>query len=576
MSSSSEEEGPEPKRRRGVTHKDLYKRNKIRNARVKGEAYINYKNNFVPQKLKPIGITCKCPKKCHSEISQNIIDDIWHKFYSLESKDLQDTYLQTLIEVEEIGRRRKKTQEPLPFKRNVTYIYNIKADGVLKAVCKSCFLQVHGISRDRVGRLCHLLGQNLGTPTDKRGKNRSGNAKSGAVCSRIHEHISKFEVKVTHYGGEEKKYLDARLNIKIMHEMFVSENEDLKNKVNYNYYYMYYKENFGYSFGRPQVDVCSFCESLNAKIKDKALNDTAKRVAVADLAVHKRRAKKFYASMKAASENKDDDISFLCFDFMQNLPLPNIPVQEIFYMRQLWVNVFSIHDLKTNKAKIYMYHEGEANKSPDDICSMILNYINTEIPNTVKHLVLFSDGPSGQNKNHTVTRFLMNLCDREIFSTITHNFPVRGHSYSACDRDFGSIKRMLRKVDRVYTPEQYTELILKASTKNRFKIHLVNTLDVLNFKKWWPTYYKKTTYSLESYGRRIPRDQKKSFKISTYKQFLYNKEAKGKVVVSEFIDGFTKYTFSLLKTSEPPNLPVEMAYPEGKVIFLNSIRDYDD
>lgn len=125
MSSSSEEEGPEPKRRRGVTHKDLYKRNKIRNARVKGEAYINYKNNFVPQKLKPIGITCKCPKKCHSEISQNIIDDIWHKFYSLESKDLQDTYLQTLIEVKEIGRRRKKTQEPLPFKRNVTYIYTI-------------------------------------------------------------------------------------------------------------------------------------------------------------------------------------------------------------------------------------------------------------------------------------------------------------------------------------------------------------------------------------------------------------------------------------------------------------------
>lgn len=362
MLSSSEEDEPVPKRRRGITHEDLYKRNKIRNARVKGETYTNYKNNVVPQKVKPNGITCKCANKCHLEINQNIIDDTWHKFYSLQSKDLQDTYLQTLIEVEDVKRRRKKTEEPLESKRKVTYNYNVKVHGVLKVVCKNCFLQIHGISRDRVDRICQLLGKNLGTPTDKRGKNKSGNAKPGAVCFRIHEHISKFDVKETHYGGKPKKYLDARLNIKLMYRMFISENADLENEVKYNYYYMYFKENFGYSFGQPQVDVCSFCESQNVKIKDKALNDTAKRVAVAELVIHKRRAKKFYASMKAASENKDDDTCFLCFDFMQNLPLPNIPVQEIFYMRQLWVNVFSIHNLKTNKSKLYVYHEGEANK----------------------------------------------------------------------------------------------------------------------------------------------------------------------------------------------------------------------
>ena len=354
-----------------------------------------------------------------------------------------------------------------------------------------------------------------------------------------------------------------------MHEMFISENEDLKDEVDYNYYYIYYKENFGYSFGRPQVDVCSVCENLSAKLRDKALNDNAKRVAAAELVVHKRRANKFYTSMKAASENKDEDTCCLCFDFMQNLPLPNIPVQEIFYMRQLWVNVFSIHDMKSNKSKIYMYHEGEANKSPDEVCSMILNYINTEVPSTVKHLVLFSDGPSGQNKNHTVIRFFMNLCDRKVFSTITHNFPVRGHSYLACDRDFGSIKRIVRKVDRVYTPEQYAELVLKASANKRFKVHKLSTLEILSFKKWWPTYYKKSTYSVETFGRGTPQAQKESLKISTYKQFFYNEEDKGKVVVSEYIDGVVKSTFSLLKTTEPPNLPVEMAYPEGKVSFKN-------
>lgn len=122
---------------------------------------------------------------------------------------------------------------------------------------------------------------------------------------------------------------------------------------------------------------------------------------------------------------------------------------------------------------MYMYHEGEANKSPDEICSFLKNYIDKEIPSTVKHLILFSDGPSGQNKNQTVVRFLLNLCDTKKFSTIIHNFPVRGHSYSAFDRDFGTIKRSLRKVNRVYTPEEYVELVLKASTKNRFSVYQV-------------------------------------------------------------------------------------------------------
>lgn len=102
-------------------------------------------------------------------------------------------------------------------------------------------------------------------------------------------------------------------------------------------------------------------------------------------------------------------------------------------MRRLWVNFFSIHNLKTNLSKMYLYHEGEGNKSPDKVCSFLLNYISTEVPLTVRKLLLYSDGRSGQNKNHTVVRFLMNLCDNGRFDSIIHNFPVRGHSYSPCD-----------------------------------------------------------------------------------------------------------------------------------------------
>ncbi|VVC42322.1 Hypothetical protein CINCED_3A018866 [Cinara cedri] len=95
------------------------------------------------------------------------------------------------------------------------------------------------------------------------------------------------------------------------------------------------RENFNLSFGRPQVDTCCKCEDLSNKIKNTFLNETAKRTAVAEMIVHKRQAKQFYTILiSSRDENKQlDDFLCLTFDYMQNLQLPKIPVQDLFYFR---------------------------------------------------------------------------------------------------------------------------------------------------------------------------------------------------------------------------------------------------
>lgn len=114
--------------------------------------------------------------------------------------------------------------------------------------------------------------------------------------------------------------------------------------VMYKYFLQYYQENYGYRFGRPQVDVCSACEDLNSKIKSSSLNENTKRASVAEPLVHKRRACKFYQKLKSVTEMCSDrnDVAGIVFDFMQNLPLPCIPVQEMFYLRKLWQFVFCL------------------------------------------------------------------------------------------------------------------------------------------------------------------------------------------------------------------------------------------
>ena len=101
---------------------------------------------------------------------------------------------------------------------------------LLLQFAKNIFLQIHGVSRDRVARLTNLLVENK-TPVDKRGKNRSGNAIEGNICVAIHEHISRFELREIHYGFRKKQYLDSTLNISKMYEMFLSDYPELRDKV---------------------------------------------------------------------------------------------------------------------------------------------------------------------------------------------------------------------------------------------------------------------------------------------------------------------------------------------------------
>ena len=87
--------------------------------------------------------------------------------------------------------------------------------------------------------------------------------------------------------------------------------------------------------------------------------------------------KTFYtALLDTTKENQDINIiAAIAFGFMQNLQLLEVPVQELFYLSQLRVNLYyCVHNLKTGKAFFYIYHEGIAAKGPDEVSSCIMDY----------------------------------------------------------------------------------------------------------------------------------------------------------------------------------------------------------
>lgn len=296
--------------------------------------------------------------KCFQNLSEEQKLVVFKKFYfEFNGKDEQDIYLQGLIEAHDVKRRSKpKDENTAPAKqKSCSFFHYVYIDGQKRKVCQNAFISLHGIGLKRLKRIKSLLQRNS-TPHDKRGTNPKKNAIPEEENILIRQHIESFPIKETHYSNKDYYYLDSKLSLKIMHRLYTEKHPNTR--IRYSYNVKYFHEHYNHlHFGRPQVDTCCKCEELNVKIKSPSLGENDKRAAVVELMIHKRRAKKFFTSLReSTNECKNrDDLMVLTFDFMQNVHLPEIPVQEMFYLTQLSVNVFSIHNCKTGQGFFYVY-----------------------------------------------------------------------------------------------------------------------------------------------------------------------------------------------------------------------------
>ena len=228
----------------------------------------------------------------------------------------------------------------------------------------------------------------------------------------------------------------------------------------YHYYNKVFNENFNLSFGYPKTDTCGTCENFMVKLS--ALPDgSQEKLATQKMHEdHLRSAEKFYSGLRFDTEmaKQNSDIRTVTFDFQQNLPLPHLPVGDLFYMQQLWLYVFGVHSCGDNDVAMYCWPEITGKRGSDEVVSCLHDFLS-KLPSSVTSLRLYSDGCGGQNKNATVMHYLFSLVATGKFRHIRHSFPVTGHSYLPNDRDFGRTELNKRKNERVYSPDQWMAII---------------------------------------------------------------------------------------------------------------------
>lgn len=265
-----------------------------------------------------------------------------------------------------------------------------------------------------------------------------------------------------------------------------------------------------YSFRKPRTDVCDYCAVLKQKIKQHKNS----RIFDVKLRVHERQVAK-YKEIKGELLKKhagDQNVLILEFDFAQNLPFPRLNVTSQFYKRLFWMYILNIHNHCTGQSAMYYYTEKEGKKNANAICSMMYDYIGKNMSDEVQKIYLFSDSCGGQNKNYTVVSFLSWL-SRELSVEVMHYFPVRGHSYNVCDRNFGCYSRCIKKFERIETVPEYVKII-KGARKRPYPFEMNHFTD---FRQWGE--------GLKLLCNPVPKKKNARFTIQKYKILSYSPSA---------------------------------------------------
>ena len=172
-------------------------------------------------------------------------------------------------------------------------------------------------------------------------------------------------------GGKAKKiYLPAELqSVKNLRKLFLQKHPEEEQGVSFKYFLRCVRKYLRIGFGSIKTDTCSFCESHKYQIKNEQ-GLTAKARLMAELKVQKRRANLFYELIN----EKRPGLKTFSFVHQQNLVLPRVADQQVYYSRQFYVYNFALVEIapdgKLTPENVTSYTcTGDAFRKDSSVCA---------------------------------------------------------------------------------------------------------------------------------------------------------------------------------------------------------------
>lgn len=394
-----------------------------------------------------------CKNECFKNVTIQQQEEGFSSFWENGNYNIQNVMLSSIM-----TQKSSKCVKLKSEKQAILWEYSLHLKTTNISVCQKFLCHLLQINKGRFATVQRKIITNEALD-DNRGKHENHFKKlTEDIKELILLHCELLPHSQSHYKHETSNlnYFDhPDLDLKKLYNLFleyytsVTQNSDPP--ISEETYSNYFNYNLNFTFKKPRTDVCNICfKNQNTEDSDP---DFLQHVT----------DKTNYSTMK--SEMLSQKEVLLCeFDYGQNLPLPKIPVCDQFYKRLFGLNIFNIHVFNDNNQRSYMFPslEGLFKKGGNTTSNCLLYVIEKEFQLSYYNKVyLFSDSCGGQNKNYLLFSVLL-LLAVHLQVEINHLYPVRGHSYCQCDRNFGMYGSKKKKVETIETAEDYINIIKRA------------------------------------------------------------------------------------------------------------------
>lgn len=256
------------------------------------------------------------------------------------------------------------------------------------------------------------------------------------------------------------------MTIQKIYDLYVSEhkkrNEESIPPVSFQTLSQIFRKKYNLRVKSLKKDTCNKCDATSSRLKNAHISEEEKESLLSEKERHLGTAESLRNEMKEDLERAktDDKYETLTFDMEKTLPLPRIPTNIVFYKRQLWLYNCGIHAGSNDIGYCFVWVEGEAGRGAQEVGSCLKKFIFEILKPGTQHLTLWSDCCGGQNRNIKMVLLMKAILnDHPDLKTITLKFLESGHTFLPNDTDFGKIESRLKQFQRLYTADDYINVI---------------------------------------------------------------------------------------------------------------------
>lgn len=389
--------------RKRTANVPMWKKNIRKNQKNTGKAYISAasKKLMSAKQVRPHNCN-NCKNKCPQKLPDSVRQEIFTTYYKEDmTYERKRDFICQNIEVKSTSKRYGQSY------KHCSRSFFLPLGNSRVRVCKQFFLRTLDIG-DKLVRYT-LARKQHGTisKTDQRGRHTPSNKTTDAKVDHIKSHINSFPVVESHYKrkNSHRKFLEQDLTIRKMYDLYKTKcQEDSVTPASEMVYRKIFCTEFNYSFHKPKKDSCQVCNAYNERKRINIATEEDEKAFKAHLDRKEKSRTEKEKDKQLSKENKS--VYTAAFDLEAVLSTPCSNVSQVYYKRKLNSYNLTVYSLADKQGTCYIWDETHGQRGSSEIGTCVITHIKS-LPSVIRHVILYSDCCSGQNRNQYLAAGLM-------------------------------------------------------------------------------------------------------------------------------------------------------------------------